>query len=124
MRPRPAESPDEIRLKDRKALQRAAEHYLDTCFGKKTAVRASELALELNVTPEYLSRIAREVIGEPIRQFLRKKQLAYAAHLLRSTSLTVDEIALEAGFGTHATFYRAFRKAFVTTPDAYRNVKK
>jgi AraC-like DNA-binding protein len=119
-----SDRPGEINFRDRKTLERAAERYVQACFRQQTAVRASELATELNVTAPYLSRIAREVVDERIREFLRKKQLAYAAHLLRTTSRTVGEIALAAGFGTPTTFYRAFRKAFATTPDAYRNVKK
>jgi AraC-like DNA-binding protein len=111
-------------LKDRMVLERAAEHYVQACFRNKTAVRASELATELQVTPAYLSRTAREIIGEPISEFLRKKQIAYAVRLLCTTALTIEEIALGSGFGTATTFYRAFRKAFVMTPAAYRQVKK
>jgi AraC family transcriptional regulator len=118
------ERPGEINVKDRETLERAVERYAQACFRQHTAVRASELATELNITAPYLSRIAREVMGEPIREFLRKKQLAHAAHLLRTTSRSIGEIALAAGFGTPTTFYRTFRKAFATTPDAYRNIKK
>lgn len=33
-------------------LERASDHYLQACYRKKTAVRASEFASYLNVTPE------------------------------------------------------------------------
>lgn len=87
---------------------------------QRTAVRSSEFAAELNLTPPYLSRIAQDIVDGLIRSFLRDKQLAYAQQLLRTTPLSIEEIALSSGFGTANTFYRAFRKAFGTTPSKYR----
>lgn len=105
-------------------LERAAAHYLRDCYRHVTAARVSEFAATLGVTVPYLSRIAPEIVGMPLRDFLRRKQLDYAVQLLKTTPLSAEEIAVRCGFGTVSTFYRWFRSAFGTTPAAFREVMK
>lgn len=107
-----------------KRLDRAVEHYLRFCYREKTAARTAEFAARLGRTPEYLSWLATRVLGKSLRDYLREKQVAYAARLLRTTPLSVEEIALRSGFGTAGTLYRWFRAAFGTSPGAYRELKK
>jgi len=108
----------------RQRLDRAAEHYLQYCYRKSTAARASEFAQFLGVTLPYLSRIAPEIAGKTLRHFLREKQLAYAARLLlRATPLSIREIALRSGFGTVSTFYRCFREAYGQAPGSFREAR-
>lgn len=104
-------------------LERAVEHYLRYCYHRQTAARASELATTLGLTVPYLSRIAPEILGMPLRDFLRRKQIEYAVQLLK-LPMSSKEIALRCGFGTVSTFYRWFRSAFDTTPGAFREVMK
>jgi hypothetical protein len=96
---------------DRARLEGAAEFYLRACYGTRTAARADEFA-------EFL-RLA-ELAGMPLRDFLRKRQLAYAQRLLHTTQLTVAQIALASAFGTEWTFHRCFKAAFGLTPSVYR----
>ncbi|MEA2235530.1 MAG: hypothetical protein QOC81_254 [Thermoanaerobaculia bacterium] len=105
-------------------LERAADHYLRDCYRRVTAARASEFATTLGVTAPYLSRIAPDILGMPLRDFLRQKQIAYAVQLLKTTPLPSREIALRCGFGTVSTFHRWFLAAFDTTPGAFRKVMK
>jgi AraC-like DNA-binding protein len=109
---------------DRQRLDRAAEHYLRACYKSKTAARVSEFAAFLNVTPPYLSRIVPRIVGKPVRDFLRAKQIAYAEQLLRATPLTVEDIGRRCAFGTLWTFYRWFHEAHGMTPAAFREVMK
>ena len=104
-------------------LERAAAHYLRYCYRRQTAARASEFATTLGLTAPYLSRIAPEILGVPLRDFLRRKQLDYAVQLLK-LPMSSKEIALRCGFGTVSTFHRWFRSAFDTTPGAFRKVMK
>lgn len=111
---------------DRQRLDRAAEHYLLKCYKTKSAARASEFATELGVTPEYVSWLAKQVLGRPLREYLRKKQLKYAAFLLRAlpAEISIEEIAERSGFGTVRTFYRCFLAAYGVPPAAFRKLKK
>ena len=108
----------------RQRLERAAEVYLRDCYRRSTAARVTEFAARLGVTAEYLSRVAAEILGMPIRDFLRQQQIAYAVQLLKTTPLPAEEIALRSGFGTVGTFYRWFHATQGTTPRAFREVKK
>ena len=110
----------------RQRFDRAADHYLRRCYRTKSAARASEFATELELTPEYVSRLAHQILGKSLRDFLREKQVMYAARLLKATpaSVTIEEIALQAGFGTAATLYRWFSATYGMTPGVYREVKK
>jgi AraC-like DNA-binding protein len=108
----------------RQRLDRAANHYLQQCYRNRIPVRASAFATFLGMTHPYVSGMATQLAGVTLRQFLRAKQLAYAERLLRSTPLTVEQIALRSGFGSNATFYRCFREAYGMSPGSFREVKK
>jgi AraC-like DNA-binding protein len=105
---------------DRARLDGAVEFYLRACYGTRTAARADEFAEFLRMTRPYLSRYVAELAGMPLRDFLRERQLAYAQQLLRTTRLTVAQIALASAFGTEWTFHRCFKAAFGLTPSVYR----
>jgi AraC-like DNA-binding protein len=117
-------NPRTFTLAHRHRLDRAAEHYLRFCYRQKTAARASEFATYAGRTPEYMSWLARNAVGKSLRTFLREKQLAYAAQLLRTTPLSVEEIAERAGFGTAGTLYRWFAAAYGMSPGQFRESKK
>jgi AraC-like DNA-binding protein len=111
---------------DRQRLDRAADHYLRKCYRTKSAARASEFAMDIGLTPEYASWLAPKILGRSLRDFLREKQVAYAARLLEAAppSVTVEEIALRSGFGTAGTLYRWFVAAHGMTPGEFRGLKK
>jgi AraC-like DNA-binding protein len=124
MRRKTSRRPRVFTYADRQRLDRAAEHYLRACYKSMTAARVSEFAAFLNVTAPYLSRIVPAIAGMPVRDFLRVKQLAYAEQLLRTTPLTIEEVAVRCAFGTLWTFHRWFRNAHGMTPAAFREVMK
>lgn len=106
---------------DRQRLEDAAELYLRACYGTRTAARAEEFAAYLALARPYLSRRVTELIGVPVRDFLRARQLVYARQLLRTMPLlSVEQIAIASAFGTGWTFHRCFKAAFGITPAEYR----
>lgn len=108
----------------RKRLDRAVTHYLRQCYRQATAARVSEFATSLGRNRDYISRTAAAILGLSLREFLRAKQLSYAAQLLRTTPLPMKEIALRAGFGTTSTFYRCFTTLHRIPPGQFREVMK
>lgn len=48
-------------------------------------------------------------------------RLKYAQELLANSSLSVNEIASQCGFGDSSYFIKVFRKHFNQTPSEYRN---
>ena len=108
----------------RRRLDRAIAHYLQECYREKTAARVSEFATFLKRNPEYLTRTTSSIVGVPLREYLRQKQLEEAERLITKTPLPMHEIALHAGFGTTSTFYRCFQAAHGMPPGRFREVRK
>lgn len=104
----------------RRLLHSTADLYLHACFGTGTPVRCDEYSAWLRMSRPYLSTRAPKVLGMTLHKFLRSKQLAYAQHLLRTTPLSVQMVAIRSGFGTERTLTRHFRAAFGITPGQYR----
>ncbi len=104
----------------RQRIERAVDLYLEECYAQRTAARVSELAQHLDLTREHVTRTVSEVIGMPLRDFLRQRQLRRAEALLRTTSYSTGQIAAASGFGTTPSLYRSFKAAFAMTPGQYR----
>ena len=108
----------------RQRLDRAVTQYLEDCYRAKTVARTSEFAELAKLHRSYLSRTATAILGCSLLAYFRKKQLEEAERLLLTTPLSVEEIALRAGFGTPLTLYRCFKKAYGTSPGRFRMVTK
>ena len=57
----------------------------------------------------------------PLREYLRRRRLAFALKEVRDSGKTLLEIGLEYGFSSHEAFTRAFKAAYGVTPAAYRS---
>jgi len=58
----------------------------------------AELAAAVNLSPSHFSSLFRNTAGLSPRRYLVQRRLERAQHLLRSTSLSIGEIATMAGF--------------------------
>ncbi len=105
---------------DAARLTRALEVYLHSCYGRRSAARASEFAALLGKSRSYLARLFRRLLGRTMLEAMRERQVEHAEQLLRTTKKPTREIALAAGFGTQATFHRVFSSLRAMTPDEYR----
>ncbi|NUM44255.1 MAG: AraC family transcriptional regulator [Anaerolineales bacterium] len=78
------------------------------------------LAEKAGFSAHHFHRIFREVIGEPVKKYVRRLRLEKAAYRLKVSEETILKIALEAGFKTHESFTRAFERQFAINPNEYR----
>ena len=108
----------------RQGLDRAAEHYLRECYRTRKPVRGKDFARSLDLTPEYVSWLGAKILGGSLHRFLRRKQLEYAARLLRRTPLSIEEVAARSGFGTRSTMHRWFVEAYGMGPASFREREK
>ncbi len=84
----------------------------------------SELAALACFSPYHFHRIFRGMVGESVKEYVRRLRLERAAGRLKSGELPVTEIALEAGYEGLEAFSRSFRSAFGTPPSRFRNAHK
>ena len=73
-------------------------------------------ASRLNLTPKYLSTAIKRITGRPILDWIHEALLIEAAMLLRTTDLTVQEIADRLCFSSPSAFVQFFKKHTGTTP--------
>lgn len=64
----------------------------------------------VGLSPHYLSRLFREETGISFNDFVTRKRMEKATHLLQSTSLKVYEVAHEVGIPSYRYFSAVFRE--------------
>ena len=75
-------------------------------------------------SPFHFYRIFRSLVGESLSEYLRRLRLDRAALQLRAGQKNIITIALEAGYETHSSFSKAFKKHLGKTPSSYRHEGK
>lgn len=83
----------------------------------------AELARRLGTNTAYLSRGLNEGLGFGFAEAINGLRVEHVAALLRDGSDgDILTLAIDAGFGSKATFNRVFKDRFGVTPSAYRRV--
>jgi AraC family transcriptional regulator len=83
-------------------------------------VKLAELANVACFSEFHFHRIFTAASGETLNNFTNRLRLEKAARLLRYSDQTLTDIALECGFSSSATFSRAFRSGYETSPSQFR----
>jgi AraC family transcriptional regulator len=83
-------------------------------------VRLEELAKVACFSEFHFHRIFGAVAGETLNSFTNRLRLEKAARLLRYSDHSLTDIALDCGFSSSATFSRAFRSGYETSPSWFR----
>jgi AraC family transcriptional regulator len=79
-----------------------------------------DLASRLHLSRFHLDRLVAAAAGEPPATFRRRVLLERAAYQLVTSDRTILDIAVEAGYGSHEAFTRAFSRAYGTSPARWR----
>jgi AraC family transcriptional regulator len=84
------------------------------------ALPLEELAKVACFSPFHFHRLFRAMVGESVKEYVRRLRLERAAFRLTSSGRSVVTIAFDAGYDTHESFTRAFRQMFGVSPSDYR----
>jgi AraC family transcriptional regulator len=68
----------------------------------------------------HLARAFEAATGFSVMRYVRARRLSESARRLASGAPDILAVAIEAGYGSHEAFTRAFREQFGLTPDALR----
>ncbi|MFV0331803.1 MAG: GyrI-like domain-containing protein [Dysgonomonas sp.] len=82
-----------------------------------------ELAEISNFSEYHFHRIFKAIIGESIGAFVVRMRVETAARLLRYTTLSVQDIAYNVGYGAPSSLTKVFRQFYNISPTDYRNNK-
>ncbi|WP_407270882.1 AraC family transcriptional regulator [Radiobacillus sp. PE A8.2] len=92
--------------------------FIDKNLGSKLTL--TYLSNQALVSPAHLSRVFKEKTGMSIIDYINKKRILKAKHLLANSSLTNQTIADLVGFDSMPHFYRTFKKYIGVTPAHYK----
>ncbi|MEG0767019.1 MAG: AraC family transcriptional regulator, partial [Clostridia bacterium] len=81
---------------------------------------AGAIAERFGMTASVLSRRFKEQMGCNISDYISTRKTSFACTLLRTTTMTVTEIAQRLGYMQYSSFVRQFKQQKGVTPTAYR----
>ncbi len=81
----------------------------------------TNIASELYVTPNYLSRLFKRITGEGCNEYIVRNRIEKAKSLLETTTLKAGEIATMVGYHDMNYFSLAFKKHTGISPTKYRD---
>lgn len=96
------------------------EAYIKTNY-KNQMMSATSIAEEFKISPSYLSRIFKADMGIGIVEYIHRIRVDSAKELLKDESLTIDAVAVKAGFSNRWVLTRVFKKIVGTTPGTFRS---
>ena len=70
----------------------------------------------------HFHRVFTASVGESAASYVRRLRLERAARKLRMGAVDITEVALAAGYDSHAAFSRAFRQQFGMSPSEFRQL--
>jgi AraC family transcriptional regulator len=97
-----------------KALWFVESHFREPCA-------LEDVARACRVSSFHLTRAFAASLGLPLMRYVRGRRLSEAARVLQQGAQDILAIALDAGYGSHEAFTRAFRDQFGLTPEQVRS---
>jgi AraC-like DNA-binding protein len=116
---RSALSPDhaaQIAKRIRLAMQKDAL-YLDPNLSLQ------KLSRHVGALPNLVSQTLNEEIGATFFDYVAQRRIEASKPLIAAAEASVLSVALEVGFNSRSTFYKAFRRETGLTPKAYRELQ-
>jgi AraC family transcriptional regulator len=83
-------------------------------------ITLEEIATVAGVSRHHLARAFGAATGRSVMRYVRGRRLTEAVRALANGASDILTVALDAGYGSHEAFTRAFRDQFGTTPESVR----
>ena len=84
----------------------------------------ARIAEQLEVSPGYLSTLFRKETGKTLSAHIRSRRISHAAHLLSTTGLQVQTVAMHCGILDVQYFSKLFKRQVGKTPNEYRKAAR
>lgn len=81
-----------------------------------------KLAAVAGFSVSHLHRLFADEAGESIARYTRRQRLERAGRKLRAGAIDITEVALAAGYETHAAFSKAFKQQYGLSPSEFRQL--
>lgn len=99
---------------------RVARAYVENNYLR--ALSLADIARVAHVHRVHLARQFRSYFSTSVGEFLRRKRVEHACHLVSTTNCSLAEIAIDCGFSDQSHFSATFRKLMGLTPARFREM--
>ena len=86
------------------------------------ALDREALAAVAGFSVPHLHRLFAACTGQSVAGYVRRERLLRAGRKLRIGAVDITEVALAAGYHSHAAFGKAFKQQFGISPSAFRQL--
>ncbi len=100
-------------------LIKTIKDYIDENF-EDPSLCLNKIADEFPISESYFSYLFKEEMGVNFSSYLERKRMERAIELLKSTTLTIQEIYQQIGYNSSHTFRRVFKKIYGMSPNQAR----
>ncbi len=83
-------------------------------------IRRTEIAREVFLNPDYLSRMFKKEMGTSLKEFITAEKMNIARDLLKSTQLPIGTIAARVGYTNFSHFSQTYKRVMGMTPEEER----
>ena len=80
----------------------------------------TSVAEDFQINPQYMSRMFHEQMGESFSGYLERVRMSAARRAIEAGQTPLKAVAVESGFSSWNSFYKAFRRYYGVSPSAYR----
>lgn len=87
----------------------------------KERITIEDIALHLNLSESYLSRLFKKEIGMSVSDYIREQKIERAKNLLRNSDFSLIEISNHLAFASQSHFIQVFKTMTGMTPKAFRD---
>lgn len=108
------------RVKESVPLMEQAIRYIDS--NTDTLITVDSVCDHLGYNRDYISRQFLECYGITIKKYIDQKKLSAAKHLLISSKMSLEQVAVAIGFDDAQHFYKFFRYHENISPSQFRKI--
>lgn len=101
------------------STMKEVRQYIADHFGNPD-LSLNHLSTAFDLNPKYVSHLFREEFGEKFVDYLANVRMEKAKELLASTTLSIQDVAMQVGYMHPFSFIRVFKKSVGMTPGDYR----
>ncbi|WP_414151578.1 helix-turn-helix transcriptional regulator [Acetobacterium carbinolicum] len=101
-----------------------AKKLISQYINEEKQISLENIAVEMFMSPSYLSRIFRKIEGIKYIDYVNLYRLDKAKVLLTTTNDTIESIACICGYNEPNSFRRLFKQKLGMTPNSYRKIQR
>ncbi|WP_319468902.1 AraC family ligand binding domain-containing protein [uncultured Trichococcus sp.] len=109
----------EVQITQRTKYSEAFLLYVENNYYRED-LTIEEIAKSMYLHPSYFSQVIKEELGLNALKYLNLYRMNKASQLLKTTELSVEEIASAVGYQNRHSFSRAFKNRFHSSPTRYK----